>query len=160
MGRAASLIARAWKYYVWLRYGLEQDGPLGAEGEAPETLDNLEESGVDPLQQPPPFRFLERSADSEDREPMIAAVWRDAPAKLLQYAWESRQLYVKRSYDTRHVPRLRSARRHALRDHRSCVARCVAWFRDVHNEIMCHGRVLVELSGLLSELDELAEPYT
>ena len=149
--RAASLIARGWKHYVWLRFCLELEGPLGAEGDAPETAANLDESGADPLQQPPPFRFLQRSSNGQ---PAIATAWADAAARLLQRAWTDRQRYVR--WAGLSVGSL-VARRVALHRHRYWLARRVASSRDQRSEIRCYGRVLLELSDLLPDLDEFLD---
>ena len=148
--RAASLIARGWRQYVWLRYYLGDDGPVGAAGEAPETAANLGESGVNPLQQPPPFRFLERSTDGQ---PAIIAAWTDAAAKLLQRSWEYRQTYVRQAEGLRS----KAGRRYALRVHRRWLARRVSSVRDARCEIMRHGRMLFELSDLLPELGKFPD---
>ena len=129
---------------------MEQEGPIGAEGKAPETVSNLDHSGVDPMQQPPPFRFLERSADGG---PSIAIVLRDAPVRLLQRAWESRQLYARQVGSMQIVPRLRAVRMHTLRGHRLRLGRYAASIRDTRLEISRYGRMRFELCDLLPELD-------
>jgi hypothetical protein len=77
--RGAALIARGWRWYAW---SVSELGQLGC---FPHTASLLVESGTDPEQKPPPFRFLLRDANGVPLcapAPHLAAV-------LLQSAWRS-----------------------------------------------------------------------